>query len=70
MHELPGQQSALFVQRPHGLMHTLLEHTSGGIPPGTGLGTHGMLLQQLALVVHAAPALTHGPEHRGTPTLS
>jgi hypothetical protein len=29
-----------------------------------------MLLQQFALDAQAAPALTHAPEHRGTPTLS
>ena len=41
----------------------------GGFP--LGLGTHGRLLQQLALVVQASPAPTHckGPQ-RGTPTLS
>jgi hypothetical protein len=70
MHEVPGQQSALFVHRPHAAMHVLPEHTKGGIPPGTGLGTQGMLLQQLALDAHAAPAPTQAPEQRGTPTLS
>ncbi len=35
-----------------------------------GLGTHGIPLQQLALEAHAAPAPTHAPAQRGTPTLS
>lgn len=27
MHDVPGQQSALLVHRPHAWMHTLPEHT-------------------------------------------
>lgn len=43
---------------------------SGGVDP-FGFGTHGRLLQQLALVAHAPPAATQaGGEQRGTPTLS
>jgi hypothetical protein len=51
-------------------MHCVPEHTYGGVAPGTGLGTHGMPPQQFALEAQAAPASTHAPEQRGTPTLS
>jgi hypothetical protein len=67
-HDVPGQQSALLVQPPHAGMHCMPEHTYGGIPPG--LGTQGNPPQQFALDAHAAPASTHAPEQRGTPTLS
>jgi hypothetical protein len=43
----------------------------GGVPPSTGFGTQGRLLQQLALDAHAPPGCTHvDPEQRGTPTES
>jgi hypothetical protein len=42
-----------------------------GAPPSDAFGTHGALLQQLALDAHAPPAATHwAGAHRGTPTLS
>ena len=71
MHEVPGQQSALFVHVPHAAMHCVGAHTKGGEPPGVAFGTHGAPLQQLALEAHAPPGPTHvAGEHRGTPTLS
>jgi hypothetical protein len=69
-HDVPGQQSALFVHPLHAGTHCVLAHTYGGIPPATGLGTHGIPPQQLALDAQEPPAFTHWPAHRGTPTLS
>ena len=67
----PGQQSALFVHALHAGTHCVPAQTNGGVPPATGLGTHGAPLQQLALEAQAPPALTHcAGEQRGTPTLS
>jgi hypothetical protein len=41
------------------------------VPPSTGFGTQGRLLQQLALVAHEPPAITHAwAAHRGTPSVS
>jgi hypothetical protein len=43
----------------------------GGVPPSTGFGTQGRLLQQFALEAHAPPGITHVvPEQRGTPSES
>ena len=68
-HVSPPQQSALFVQRPQAGSHETIAQMYGGVP--LGFGTHGRLLQQLALEAHAAPAGTQVPgEHLGTPTLS
>jgi hypothetical protein len=70
-HDVPAQQSALSVHCPHAAMHAVPEHTKGGEPPATGLGTHGTPPQQLALDAHEAPAATHcAPAQRGTPMLS
>src|SRR5262249_44315085 len=68
-HISPGQQSAVMVHVPHFGTHPW-KQMNGGMPPSTGLGTHGTPLQQFALVAHAPPASTHGPVQRGTPTLS
>ena len=69
-HDVPGQQSALFVQVPHAAMQDVPEHTKGA-PASPAFGTQGAPLQQLALEAHAPPAATHtAGEHRGTPTLS
>jgi hypothetical protein len=41
------------------------------VPPSTGFGTQGRLLQQFALVAHEPPAITHAwAAHRGTPSES
>ena len=70
-HDVPAQQSALSVQPPHAGMHVMAEHTYGGVPPATGLGTQGMPLQQFALEAHEPPGLTHwAAAQRGTPMLS
>jgi hypothetical protein len=53
VHDVPGQQSALVVQVPHAATHWVPEHTYGGVPPSTELGTQGMPPQQLALDAHA-----------------
>jgi hypothetical protein len=67
----PGQQSAVFVHGPQAGTHCVLKQTKGGVPPTTGLGTHGAPPQQFALDAQAPPTLTHcAPAHRGTPTLS
>jgi hypothetical protein len=68
---VPGQQSALLVHPPHAATQAFAEQTKGGIPPATGLGTQGAVLQQSALEAQAPPGFTHiAGEHRGTPTLS
>ncbi len=40
-HEVPGQQSALFVQPPHACTQLVVEQMKRGVPPSTGFGTHG-----------------------------
>ena len=41
------------------------------MPPSTGFGTQGSVLQQSALEAQAPPGITHVPgEQRGTPRLS
>jgi hypothetical protein len=70
MHDEPGQQSAVVVHPPHAATHDVPEQMNGGVPPATGLGTHGMPPQQFALEAHEAPASTQPPAHRGTPTIS
>jgi hypothetical protein len=68
---VPEQQSAVSVHCPHAGMQLIPEQTNGGVPPSTGLGTQGAVLQQLALLAQAPPASTHwAGEQRGTPTLS
>jgi hypothetical protein len=43
----------------------------GGVPPSIGFGTHGRLLQQLALDAQEPPGMTQlTPEQRGTPSES
>jgi hypothetical protein len=70
-HEVPGQQSALFVHWPQAAMHCEPLHTYGGIAPAVGLGTHGLPPQQFALEAQEPPAFTHCmAAQRGTPTLS
>jgi hypothetical protein len=67
----PAQQSAFVVHAPQLGTHCTEEHTRGGVPPSTGLGTHGALLQQSALVEQPLPALPHWAfAQRGTPSLS
>jgi hypothetical protein len=67
----PGQQSASTVHAPQPGTHAAIEQTKGGIPPGTGLGTQGVPLQQLALDAHAPPGGTQvSPAQRGTPSPS
>jgi hypothetical protein len=69
-HEVPGQQSALFVHEPQAATQREGAHTKGA-PPPTEFGTQGAPSQQLALEAHAPPAATHWTAaHRGTPTLS
>jgi hypothetical protein len=64
-----GQQSALVVHAPPHATHAEPWQTKGGLPPA--LGTHGLPLQQSALVAHAAPPSSQlGLAHRGTPRLS
>jgi hypothetical protein len=47
------------------------EHTYGGAPPSTGLGTQGLPPQQFALEAQEPPAATHwAAAQRGTPMLS
>ena len=68
-HSVPGQQSAFVVQPPAHAMQALGEQVSGGLPPA--FGTHGLPLQQSALVAHAPPpSAQSGPAQRGTPRLS
>jgi hypothetical protein len=71
MHEYPAQQSADVEHPPHDGTHADGKQVYGGLPPSIGLGTHGLPLQQSALVAQALPA---SPQlrlaHRGTPTLS
>jgi hypothetical protein len=67
--DMPWQQSAVFEQVSLHFWHGVGVQMYGGIPPSTGFGTHG-LPQQFALEAHDPPASTHGPEQRGTPTLS
>jgi hypothetical protein len=69
-HDVPGQQSASLVHPPQADTHALPEHTNGA-PASLVPGTHGALLQQLALDAQAPPAETHcAGAQRGTPTLS
>ena len=74
MQLVPVQQSALVVHAPAHAMHDVLEQISGGFP--LGFGTHGLPLQQSALVAHALPAPpmpASGSQplaQRGTPRLS
>jgi len=75
MQEAPGQQSALVVHPPPHATQMVALQTKGGLPP-LGLGTHGLPLQQSALVAHALPLVptpasgSHPLPHRGTPRLS
>jgi hypothetical protein len=67
----PGQQSALTVHLPQLGTHETCEQMYGGVPPSTGFGTQGRLLQQLALVAQEPPAGTHATAaQRGTPSVS
>jgi hypothetical protein len=66
---VPTQQSALMVHGPHAGWQVSCEQMNGGLP--LGLGTHGALLQQFALVAQEPPAATHcAAAQRGTPTES
>jgi hypothetical protein len=67
----PTQQSASTVHPPQVGTHDTFAQMYGGVPPSAGFGTHGSLLQQLALVAHAPPSDTHCiAAQRGTPTES
>ena len=74
MQKAPGQQSALVVHPPPHATQMVSLQTKGGLP--LGLGTHGLPLQQSALVAHALPPVptpasgSHPLAHRGTPRLS
>jgi hypothetical protein len=74
MQDAPGQQSALVVHPPPHAMQAVVAQTKGGLP--LGLGTHGLPLQQSALVAHALPPVptpasgSHPLAQRGTPRLS
>jgi hypothetical protein len=68
--DVPGQQSASLVHAAQAATQDVPEQMNGA-PPADAFGTHGALLQQLALDAHAPPAATHcAGAHRGTPTLS
>jgi hypothetical protein len=74
MQPVPVQQSAFVVHEPPHAMQLVEAQTKGGLPPG--LGTHGLPLQQSALVEHTLPPVpapasgSHALAHRGTPRLS
>ena len=56
---------------PQEATHVVAAHAYPEAPPTPPVGTHGALLQQLALDAHAPPAWTHwAGAQRGTPTLS
>lgn len=67
----PRQHAPSSLQVAPGAPHAVCEQTYGGEAFATGFGTHGALLQQLALDAHEPPAATHwAPEQRGTPAVS
>jgi hypothetical protein len=69
-HFEPAQQSPSTVQVAPSEPHAVPQ-TNGGEAFGVGLGMHGRLLQQLALVAQATPAPTHWTgAQRGVPVVS